>query len=403
MAVYQMNMDVPEHVSPELRFDYDVYSPGPPGSDFFEELYKLKKMAPPVFWTRYNEGHWYVNDARLVNEVLRSPDRFSSTKLVVPASNNPPGHGFVPIHLDPPEHTKYRQHLSLALSVKSVHELAPSVRELATRLIEELKPRGGCEFMADFAFQLPIIVFMRLVDLPEEHRLGLLEEVAKIIRPGSDKAVIIRKLAEYLYPVVRERYDRPEDDLISWLSQRQVDGERIAFDKLHNMCTLLLIGGLDSVANTLGFFAKFLAEHPEQRRQLVEDPSLVPGAVEELLRRHPTVTAGMGRVCIQDTQLGPASIKAGELLMSPSAMMNFDDEAYPDPLKVDFHRKVNSVGTFGQGAHRCVGANLARSELTIFIEEWLKRIPEFELADDDIAFQPGVNISYNHLRLRWPA
>lgn len=401
MAIYQMNMAVPDHVPAALQYDYDVYEPGPRGADFFEELFKLKKKAPPIFWTRFNEGHWYVTDAKLVNEVLRSPERFSSAKLVVPASNNPPGHGFVPIHLDPPEHTKYRQHLSVALSVREVSQLAPGVRKLAVEIIDELKPRGECDFIAEFAFQLPIIVFMRLVDLPEEHRLGLLDEVAKIIRPGSDKGAIVRKLGEYLHPTVKARYDQPGDDLISWLSQREVDGERIAFEKLHNMCTLLLIGGLDSVANTLGFFARFLAQNPAHRRQLIENPKLRGAAVEELLRRFPTVTAGMGRVCLADTELGPATIKAGEILMAPSAMMNFDDEVYPDPLAVDFTRQIHSVGTFGQGPHRCVGANLARSELGIFIEEWLARIPDFELADEAVEFQAGVNISYNHLRLRW--
>ena len=397
-----MNMTVPDHVPPELVYDYDVYAPGPPGSDFFVELYKLKQTAPPVFWTRCNGGHWSATDAGLVAQVLKDSANFSSRMLVVPRGNNPP-EGFVPIFLDPPEHTKYRTHLSVALSRKAVAELAPGVRDLAVELIEGLKPEGGCEFMSDFAFQLPIIVFLRLVDLPLEHRPALLEQVARIIRPGSDKAAIIAGLAAYLAPIVKQRRAAPGDDLISWLSLREVDGERISEPKLQNMCTLLLIGGLDSVANTLGFFARFLAENPAHRRQIIEDPTIIPAAVEELLRRYPTVTAGTGRLCVNDTQLGPAPIKAGEQILSPTAMMNLDDAAYPDPLTVDFSRRINSVGTFGQGAHRCVGANLARSELSIFLEEWLKRIPDFVLAEAEVPFQAGVNISYNRLMLTWPA
>jgi len=403
MPVYPMNPDVPTHVPAELVFDYDVYVPGPPGSDFFAELLALKDRAPPIFWTRNNGGHWYVTDAALTNQVLRNPASFSSSKLVVPLSNNPQGEGFVPIHLDPPEHTKYRHHLSVALSRKGVAELAPGVRQLAIELIEGLQPKGRCDFMADFAFQLPIIVFLRLVDLPEEHRLGLLEQVAQIIRPGSNKADVIAGLSEYLGPIVEERRANPKDDLISWLSLQEIDGERMSPEKLHSMCLLLLVGGLDSVANTLGFFARFLAENPDHRRQLAEHPELMSGAVEELLRRFPTVTAGNGRICIADTQLGPAMVKAGDQVMTASAMMNFDHDVYPDPLKVDFTRRISSVGTFGQGAHRCVGANLARSELTIFIEEWLKRIPDFQvMADEPVPFQSGVNISYNRLMLEWP-
>lgn len=401
MPAYAMNMTVPDHVPAELVFDYDVYAPGPAGSDFFAELYRLKHAAPPIFWTRHNEGHWYVNDAKLVARVLKDSDNFSSRALVVPKSNNPTGEGFTPIHLDPPEHTKYRHHLSVALSRKGVAELAPGVRQLAIDLIEGLKDKGACEFMADFAFQLPIIVFLRLVDLPESHRLGLLEEVAKIIRPGSNKADVIRGLAAYLAPIIKERRANPGRDLISWLSQQEVDGERMREEKLHSMCTLLLIGGLDSVANTLGFFARFLAENPEHRRQIIDNPAIISGAVEELLRRFPTVTAGTGRLCMNDTQVGPALIKAGEIVISPPAMMNLDDAAYPDPLTVDFSRRIASVGTFGQGPHRCVGANLARSELTIFLEEWLKRIPDFRLADDRLTFQAGVNISYGSVPLVW--
>lgn len=400
MPVYPMNEVVPPHVPAELVYDFDIYAPGPPGSDFFAELLALKRRAPSVFWTRHNSGHWYVTDARIAAEVLRDPEHFSSRMLVVPRENNT-GTGFIPIFLDPPEHGKYRTHLSVALSRKSVAELVPGVRALAIDLVEGLKSRGECEFMADFAFKLPIIVFLRLVDLPEEHREALLEQVAQVIRPGSDKAAVIRQLAAYLEPIVRERRENPRDDLISWLSTREVDGERISFEKLHSMCTLLLIGGLDSVANTLGFFARHLAEHPQDRRQIIEDPSVIPSAVEELLRRYPTVTAGAGRLCVKDKDLGDAPVRANDLIMQPTPMMNFDEETYPDPLKVDFSRRIVSVGTFGQGAHRCVGANLARSELSIFLEEWLARIPDFELADPALTFQAGINISYSRLPLRW--
>lgn len=402
MATYTINKIIPDHVPPELVYNYDIYVPGPPGSDFFAEFYKLKHAAPPIFWTPYNEGHWYITDAKLAHQVLKDSVNFSSNMLVVPKSNNPPGQGFTPIHLDPPEHTKYRHHLSVALSRKGVAELAPGVRQLAIELIEGLKPKGQCDFMADFAFQMPIIVFLRLVDLPEHHRLELLEQVAKIIRPGSNKSDIIRGLAEYLAPIVKERYANPGKDLISWLSLQEIDGERMPWERLHNMCTLLLIGGLDSVANTLGFFARFLAENPGHRQQIVDNPAIISSAVEELLRRFPTVVAGGGRVCANDTQVGPALVKAGEMVMSPTIMMNLDDETYPDPLKVDFSRHINSVGTFGQGAHRCVGANLARSELTIFIEEWLKRIPDFRLAETELTFQAGINVSYSRLLLEWP-
>lgn len=403
MDIFPINQVVPEHVPVELVRDFDVNNYAKSGSDFFEALFELKQSSPPVFWTRHNGGHWMITDAALAIHIGRSPELFSSRMTVVPKSLNPPGRGLNPVHLDPPEHTKYRQLLSLALSRKSVAELTPSVRNLAVELIEDLRVKGKCEFMADFAFKLPVIVFLRLVDLPVESRIDLLDLVSALIHPGSDKTALVRNMANYLAPFVRDRYMHPKADLISWLGQREVDGARMPEDELLSICTLLLIGGLDTVANTLGFFARFFAEYPEYRKQIRENPSLVAGAVEELLRRFPTVTSVAGRLCVADTVLGDVNIKAGDMVMSPPAMQNFDDILYPDPLVVDFTRRVNNVGTFGQGPHRCAGANLARSELAIFIQEWIARIPEFYVAGGEPpVFQPGFNISYSHLNLEWP-
>ena len=402
-TVYPINPIVPAYVPADRVRDFDVYQPSPPGTDYFAGLAHMRAEAPPIFWTRHNGGHWVATDANLVRELLRDSDRFSSHTLVVPRGNNPPGRGFVPIHLDPPEHTQYRAHLSLALSRKQVHEMADGIRSFTIGLIEDLRPRGECDFVADFAFHMPIRVFLRLVDLPEGHRLGLLAEVSKMIHPGGDKAATVKHLMEYLAPVVAARRADPGDDLISWLSVREVDGVRMNEADLLSMCTLLLIGGLDSVANTLGFVARFLADNPAHRCRLIEEPAIISRAVEELLRRFPTVQAGAGREVKHDTELGGISLKAGDIVMSPTSMMNFGALDYENPLVVDFDRQVPALGTFGHGPHKCPGANLARTEITIFLQEWLQRIPEFSVRPGTtVEFMSGVNISYSSLPLVWP-
>jgi cytochrome P450 len=399
---YPINPTIPGHVPPDRVRDYDVYQPSAPGTDYFAGLACLRAEAPPIFWTRNNGGHWVATDSNLVREMLRDSDRFSSHVLVVPRANNPPGRGFVPIHLDPPEHTQYRAHLSLALSRKQVHEMTEGIRSFTIGLIEELQPRGACDFVADFAFHMPIRVFLRLVDLPEEHRLGLLAEVSKMIHPGGDKAAAVRQLMEYLAPVVAARRADPGDDLISWLSVREVHGVRMSEADLLSMCTLLLIGGLDSVANTLGFVARFLADNPAHRRRLIEEPAIVSRAVEELLRRFPTVQAGNGREVVHDTELGGITLKRGDVVMAPTSIMNFGALDYNNPLEVNFDRPVPAVGTFGHGPHKCPGANLARTEITIFLQEWLKRIPDFQVKPGaKVDFVSGVNISYAELPLVW--
>lgn len=149
------------------------------------------------------------------------------------------------------------------------------------------------------------------------------------------------------------------------------------------MILLLLLGGLDTVASTLGFYAQFLATHPEHRRKLVEDPDLIPNANEELLRRY--AIAILAREVTQDLEMGGVKIRKGDMVLAPTPMDGLDEHKFADPLTVDFDRvKPGANSTFGGGVHRCVGSMLARTELRVFLEEWLKRIPDF-------AIKPGTN------------
>jgi cytochrome P450 len=336
--------------------------------------------------------------------VLGDSRRFSSQILQLPRENNPPpGMGFAPMFLDPPEHAKYRAPLLAALSRRTVTDLIPKIRRLAIDMIEELKPRGRCDFMTEFAFQMPVITFFGLADLPEKYHAGLRDYVHRIVDAHSDKARLFAEVSAHLAPFVDDRIASPGDDLISFLVKSEVDGAPISREKLHGMAVLVLLAGLDTVANSFGFIAGFLAQSPEHRRWLRENLDKVPQAVEEMLRRFPVVANGTARMCVEDVRLGDAPVRAGDLILATPTMMNFDDRLYPDPLKVDFNRKLPNVASFGRGPHRCVGAGLARTELGIFLEEWLPRIPEFWTSSEEPPrFQPGVTISYDRLILEWP-
>ncbi len=404
MPAYAMAPAVPNHVPPHLVYDYDVFEPGPPGSDFHAELYALKRSAPPVFWTPYNGGHWYTTDSDLTEQVLGDSIHFSSQILQLPRENNPPrGQGYAPMFSDPPEHAAYHHLLLVALSRKAVTELIPRIRKLAVDIIEELKPRGTCDFVADFAYQLPVITFFGLTNLPEPYHAKMKQLVRGIVDAHSDKAQLFRDLSEHLASFVDDRMANPGDDLISYLSKQQVDGSPVSRDKLRGMTELLLLAGQDTVANTFGFIAGFLAANPDHRRWIRDHPERISHAVDEMMRRFPVVANGTARLCVQDTDLGPARIRADDPILATPTMMNFDERLYPDPLKVDFERQLVNTGSFGRGPHRCVGAGLARAELSIFLEEWLPRIPDFWIAKDaPPVFQPGVTISYDRLILEWP-
>jgi cytochrome P450 len=227
--------------------------------------------------------------------------------------------------------------------------------------------------------------------------------VSGIVDAGSDKGRLFAEIADHLEPFVRERMRNPGGDLISWLSQQQVDGAPITVERLHSMTTILLIAGLDTVANTFGFIARFLADHPDHRKWIRDNRRRLDNAREEMLRRFPVVIAGTARLCVEPSQVGPAPVAANDQIIAVPAMMNFDEATFPDPLKVDFERRLPTTSTFGQGPHKCVGASIARVQLSIFIEEWLARIPDFQVSrKTPPLFEPGVTVSYDRLMLEWP-
>ncbi|MDH0426642.1 cytochrome P450 [Stutzerimonas stutzeri] len=182
---------------------------------------------------------------------------------------------------------------------------------------------------------------------------------------------------------VIEHRANPGGDLLSAIATAKVDGELLNEHDLTGMLILLLLAGLDTVASMMGFFARFFALNPAHRRQLIEDPSLINNAVEELLRRYPI--ANLAREVTQDFEYCGVSLKAGDMVVAPTALDGLDDRRFEDPMSVNFNRDKPIHATFGGGVHRCMGSMLARTELRLFIEEWLKRIPDFEI-------KPGVEV-----------
>jgi len=163
---------------------------------------------------------------------------------------------------------------------------------------------------------------------------------------------------------------------------------------------LLLFGGLDTVASTLGFIARFLAQHPAHLKQLVDDPTLIPQAIEELVRRHGV--SSTTRLIKQEVVLANATLQPDDLILLYTPLAGLDDRVTPDPLTVDFHRVKPSHAGFGNGRHACVGAGLARREIQIFLEEWLKRIPEFHIASGTTpVIGAGMVSGVLELQLEW--
>lgn len=398
----QHSMRVPAHVPPELVVDFDIYNPTSNDEEIFEKWRKLQSGdQAPLRWTPRNGGHWIAIRSDDISVMFADAGRFSSRSVGIPAGQLPMR--ILPIEADPPEHGAYRAIMNPALGPKRVAELAKRARSLAIELIEGFHGRGHCEFMADFAKHLPIIVFMHLVDLPEQDRMKLLSISEKMHHSPKleERQQAFLELNRYLDFWIEERRRSPGEDLISRIVNARIDGRAMSEEEIRGYLSTVLFGGLDTVASTLGFVSLFLATHPDHRRQLIAEPTLILRATEELLRRF--AVAAPARVATRDFDYKGVSIRSGDSIQLAGLLHNLDERRFSDAMTVDFHREIPAIGTFGFGSHRCPGAVLARTELRIFLEEWLPRIPEFSLTTGERPeYAGGMGVSIVRLPLTWP-
>lgn len=188
--------------------------------------------------------------------------------------------------------------------------------------------------------------------------------------------------------------------MLSHVVHAQIDGRTLTPDEALGACTHLMVAGLDTVSSLLGFVMMFLARNPAHRHALAANPARIPGAVQELVRRFPLVI--MSRQVRADLTMHGVALKQGDMIAVPSMLYNLDESEYPDPLAVDWERRVPTNCTFGNGVHRCPGAVLGRNEVAITLEEWLKRIPDFSIPEgEDIPVKGGIVATVERLPLRW--
>lgn len=374
--------EIPAHVPSELVRDIDIYKISAVDPDIHLGWKKLQDDSPSLVYTPRNGGHWIPMRAHVIEPVISDSSVFISGGAWVPP--NPEGAlPLIPIQSDGDIHRAYRSFLTPFLVGKPLLGAIDRARGLAIELIEGFRHKGQCDFALDFAQHLPIQVFLSLVDLPSEDR-PYLAGLAEVVRmPDEDERMAaFAKMYAYVAGHVDQRIADPGTDLISTIANGQVLGRKMTRDEIIGECTQVLVGGLDTVASMMGFIAAHLAVNAPLRRQLASEPKLIERRVDEIIRRFGV--AAPARQAIADVELDGIQIKAGDRLFLATLLHGLDDQRWSDPLTIDLDRAASGTAyqTFGSGPHRCPGAALARSEIILFIEEWLARIPDFSLVPD---------------------
>lgn len=391
----------PAHVEPERVVDIDIYAP-PGGERDIHEAWKTlhAQGIPDVIWTPRNGGHWIVTRYEPMMEVYQDYKRFSSR--VGNISEAGYALSFIPASLDPPRHRAFRTLLNGCFAPKLVETARARVREIAGTLIDRFKDKGQCRFQEDYANHLPVLVFMEMMDLPYEDAVQIKFWSDQITRLEGHltMAEAEAKFFEYLDPVIEERIGSDRSDVITRLVNSPVDGRPMERREQLELTSQVLQGGVETVINFLGFVIRHLAMDDRAREELVAHPERIPAAANEMFRRYGIVINA--REIAQDTQLAGAELRKGETIAMPNMLAGLDDRVNASPMAFDLDRPSLNHLTFGGGSHRCPGAPLARIEVEVTIEEWLKRIPQFRLAPGaSPAYKSGVTPCVDEIPLAW--
>jgi cytochrome P450 len=344
----------------------------------------------PIAHTERFMGVYFPSRYEDVRAVAYDTEHFSSRRVIV-RETPPPRIPAPPITSDPPAHRPARMVLLPPFTPDAINKLEPRARALANELIDKFIARGICDAAVEYAQEIPTRLIAHMMDLPESDGDLYRRWIKMVLEEGiTDVSIAVQAAGEmqhYFMGHVHERQEKPGDDLISYLANVEVKGEKLPAENVIGALRLLLIAGIDTTWSGIGSCLWHLARTPGDRRRLVAEPALMPTAVEELLRAYAPVT--MAREVVKETTINGCTFKPGQMVMLSFPAANRDPEVFPDADRVVIDRKENRHAAFGLGIHRCVGSNLARMELTVAVEEFLRRIPEFSLAGE-VAWSEGT-------------
>jgi cytochrome P450 len=347
--------------------------------DPFPIWQELRARCPVAHTKRYM-GVYLPTRFEDIRAIAYDTEHFSSHRIVV-RETMPPHGGAPPITTDPPKHRGAKRVLLPAFTPEAIEHHRARTRIICDQLIDAFANDDRCDAAVQYAQEIPVRVMAHLLGIPEADGELFRNWIHDVLEAGiTDDAILVRateQMTGYLRQQAERRRACPGDDLISYLLAARIDGNPLSENHLFGTLRLLLIAGIDTTWSAIGASLWHLATNPSDRRRLVAEPLLLPTAVEELLRAYAPVT--MAREIVKERRINGTNFRAGEMVLLAYPIANRDPAVFADPDRVIIDRGENRHAAFGLGIHRCVGSNLARMEINVALEQWLKRIPEFHL------------------------
>jgi len=347
--------------------------------------YAWMREHEPVF--RDRNGLAAAATYQAIVEAERNPELFSNTGGIRPEH---PAFPYM-IDMDDPEHLLRRKLVNHGFTRKRVRDREASIARICDTLIDNVCERGECDFVRDIAAPLPMAVIGDMLGVAPEDRGQLLkwsDDLVTGLSATADESMLqavteaFAGYTTYTMDIIGKRRAEPTDDLFSILINAEVDGQRMSDDEIVFETLLILIGGDETTRHTLSGGVEQLLRHPDQWQRLVDNPDLVPGAIEEMLRWTSPVK-NMCRTLTADTEFHGTQLRKGEKMLLLFESANFDERVFGDPENFRIDRDPNNHIAFGFGTHFCLGNQLARLELTLMLRRLLQRLPDLRLANDD--------------------
>jgi len=357
----------------------------------------LRARCPVAHTERYGGG-WFPTTHEMVTEVANDTEHFSSRQVVIVHNKNPdqmppaPIGGAPPITSDPPFHAIARRLILPAFAPGPVNALEPQVRALCAKHLDALSGLETFDAGGAFARYISPGVISRMLGFPEEDEDRFREFVHLVLDlidlPTEERIPLFEPMAEYFNAQIEDHLARPREDFTSYLLNAEIGGQRLSIDHVRGTMVLTLVAGIDTTWSAIGSSIWHLAQHPDDLSRLVNEPELIPVAVEEFLRYYAPVT--MARLVKEDMEFHGCSFRANDWVLLGFPAANRDPAAFKDADQFIIDRALNRHAAFGLGIHRCAGSNLARMELRVAIEEFIKRFPRFTLDDPSkVTWAPG--------------